>query len=317
MSCRRSPSHRGFTLVELLVVIGIIAVLIAILLPALRSARRQAAMVQCQSNMKQIAMAIIMYADANKGKLPPATVSDNAASDLAFPNGWWWPNELVRYNFIKAPSLYERPGVPTSSKRFSKSNVFRCPEGIEEEFLGGPVNGQGLYPTHMLNNGYTYINDTAAARDGIGIPSWYMLNTRGVINTSATQATNTVSPAATKAGTRIPPFISFLSAATIAQMNDPAFSRSMNKVRKGAELIMLVEAANNNWYDQGDAYPWLPRLGARHGKKTGDGLNAWTNFAFFDGHVSLYPSADFQGPNKDMPDRFYQGTIFYLNKQQR
>ena len=72
--CSHRPSHRrGFTLVELLVVIGIIAILITILLPALNKVREQAKMIACQSNEKQILTAFTMYVADNKGAtmVPP------------------------------------------------------------------------------------------------------------------------------------------------------------------------------------------------------------------------------------------------------
>ena len=69
--CQRK---RGFTLVELLVVIGIIAVLVGMLLPSLNRAREQARRIQCLSNIRQIAMGFLMYTGENKGWFPAAAV---------------------------------------------------------------------------------------------------------------------------------------------------------------------------------------------------------------------------------------------------
>src|SRR2546421_1411411 len=71
----KSPKHEplrpGFTLVELLVVIGIIAVLIAILLPALSKAQSQARTVACLSNLRQLSASLMMYVGDNKGHVFP------------------------------------------------------------------------------------------------------------------------------------------------------------------------------------------------------------------------------------------------------
>ncbi|MGC4030405.1 MAG: type II secretion system protein [Tepidisphaeraceae bacterium] len=99
----------GFTLVELLVVIGIIAVLIAILLPAMRAARLKSQQVVCQSNLKQIGAYMVMYCNANKGYMFP--VGPTGANGMATTLGTnvmphlRWPAILfeIKYKELKYP----------------------------------------------------------------------------------------------------------------------------------------------------------------------------------------------------------------------
>ncbi|HEX8339740.1 MAG TPA: type II secretion system protein [Tepidisphaeraceae bacterium] len=79
----------GFTLVELLVVIGIIAVLISILLPALGKVRHQAQITKCAAQMRDIGNAVHMYANENKGFLPPPR-NDTGQANYSYSSNYLW-----------------------------------------------------------------------------------------------------------------------------------------------------------------------------------------------------------------------------------
>ena len=142
-----SPSALAFTLVELLVVIGIIAVLLAILLPALSRAREVAQRTACLNNHKQLLLAVRMYSDDFKGILPFA----NSNQGETAAGGWTGPGWL--YWRAKGNTLEEHVENGALWKYLRNRRIYRCPFDL------GPFN-QG--PTHPLGS---YCMNIAVRRD--------------------------------------------------------------------------------------------------------------------------------------------------------
>jgi prepilin-type N-terminal cleavage/methylation domain-containing protein/prepilin-type processing-associated H-X9-DG protein len=113
--------RKGFTLVELLVVIGIIAILIAILMPALNKAREQARTTQCLSNLRQMSIAFQMYCNNNKGRGVGYGTAVRGDAPGGLPDNEFWMQQLRPYNG-------------------DISVIGLCPEATEPSYGWGNVN---------------------------------------------------------------------------------------------------------------------------------------------------------------------------------
>jgi prepilin-type N-terminal cleavage/methylation domain-containing protein/prepilin-type processing-associated H-X9-DG protein len=153
---RQRTSRSGFTLVELLVVIGIIALLISILLPTLNKAREQAKTVQCASNLRQIGVANVMYANDNGGFVPPRYRLVSGTYVLTSTFG---PNAGVAVPTLTPPVPPQGGALLVYNDDFRKggatqkyllsSNVFFCPSDtvrapFRNEHGWGPSDARNL-----------------------------------------------------------------------------------------------------------------------------------------------------------------------------
>lgn len=145
-------THKAFTLIELLVVIAVIAVLMAILMPALNRAREQGRRIVCQGNLKQMALAWIMYAQDNDGKImrgTPGPGSSNCWGDAGSNTG---------------NTLEERQVALTTGAMWrycSTPKLYRCPTGRRGEVLtytiGASMNGSRHDTPSSNRNGSTIL----------------------------------------------------------------------------------------------------------------------------------------------------------------
>jgi len=184
--------RKGFTLIELLVVIAIIAILAAILFPVFATARAKAKQSSCMSNVKQIALAILMYADDYNEQLVPVGVGNY--SDTT----WVWWNTLVQ-PYVKNQGIFACPqdanwnahfawgaATPVTTSygvnRFAVRNTMDSPAWTRDDehgwFLsdgtGGAMAG-AAFPAQLVlvaDSGWGSFTDTGGLADG-GWQPWY------------------------------------------------------------------------------------------------------------------------------------------------
>lgn len=158
--CWQKRSRPAFTLIELLVVISIIALLIAILLPALSQARETAVAISCLSNLRQLGISTNAYMSDHDDYVLPVNVSASTMSKPALVRGGncEWAEQLVLLGYVAPPNSFLDP-VP-------ESDILHCPSLEPEQLLNERVTygwRRQLYDTDgffRINEIETPLSDT-------------------------------------------------------------------------------------------------------------------------------------------------------------
>ncbi|HEY8932337.1 MAG TPA: DUF1559 domain-containing protein [Rariglobus sp.] len=130
-------SRRAFTLTEILTVLGILGILIALLLPMIGKARASARLSACNSNLRQVGIALLSYAGDHRQVLPATITPD----DRAHPNATYlrpWSQVLIDQGFITDPTIYKCPADTVNTLTTGTRSYAYC-EPAMSNGVGGAV----------------------------------------------------------------------------------------------------------------------------------------------------------------------------------
>jgi prepilin-type N-terminal cleavage/methylation domain-containing protein/prepilin-type processing-associated H-X9-DG protein len=265
--CRRI----GFTLVELLVVIGIIAVLISILLPTLSRARESANTTKCLSNLRQFGQAFQMYAVDTRGWLVPGFIEYPGNGGSGREN---WCTILVNMKYLPAP---KQQNISFDQVTSDGESVFQCPNGINMKHDNSPAPGTPE-PKSKTDDYNSFFWRRKSNSTGIQIDTWYAFNGQDY-------------DAGAPNNNRRWPMRSLKAQGGNGQLIGGPLIK-INKIRKSSEMALIFDGLR--WLN-GDPN----RISARHNKKK------FVNIMMADGHCeSIHADknlpqtkADMQGAN--------------------